>query len=516
MSQTRQGTVQLPTVEQTAAHPTEEGPRVLLRNVHFEGNRLIPSEELLGALGDYAGKPYNLPELQGLALRVQAYYHARGYPFVHVAIPPQNLAAGILRMTIVEAHYGRIEAQGEPMVAARAQDFLSALVPGEPIRADTLERALLNLSDLPGIYIAPSIGPGERFGTSDLLVNVRRVPERRVELSADNHGNRYAGAYRLQAGLVWDSPFTFGDRAGARLIYTDEGMWFGGMDYSLPLGARGWRARLSYTHTDYTLGEQFAALGAEGQAQVLQVGLNYPLIRTARHSLYLQADLTHKRLLDEYTATQTVLRKHSTTLPLALTYERPLALAGGSSLGCVLTPGHIHYDATLTAADIASNAARRGGFIKLACDLTHAQPLAPSGWFAHLRLGLQWAGKNLDSSEKYAMGGSQGVRAYPQGEGNGDHALLGQIELSYPLAQGLTPFIFYDLGKSWLNAEAGRISPAVTNNTRTLSGGGLGVRLTGKGWGMGLMAAWRGEGSPPQTDPRDQRPRLWWRLHYTF
>jgi len=35
------------------------------------------------------------------------------------------------------------------------------------------------------------------------------------------------------------------------------------------------------------------------------------------------------------------------------------------------------------------------------------------------RVSAQWASKNLDSSQKFGLGGPNGVRAYPSGEGYG-------------------------------------------------------------------------------------------------
>lgn len=53
------------------------------------------------------------------------------------------------------------------------------------------------------------------------------------------------------------------------------------------------------------------------------------------------------------------------------------------------------------------------------------------GWSLYANLEAQSADKNLDSSEKFFLGGAQGVRAYPLGEAAGDEGAMATLELRY-------------------------------------------------------------------------------------
>ena len=66
----------------------------------------------------------------------------------------------------------------------------------------------------------------------------------------------------------------FGDQINLRTFYTEEDTWFGNIDYSLPVGSSGLRANISHIHTDYEIGESFAALDAYGMARITQLGLS--------------------------------------------------------------------------------------------------------------------------------------------------------------------------------------------------------------------------------------------------
>jgi hemolysin activation/secretion protein len=176
---------------------------------------------------------------------------------------------------------------------------------------------------------------------------------------------------------------------------------------------------------------------------------------------------------------------------------------GGITFGALTwTPGRLRLNPELAAADVNST---RGGFSKINLDLTRVQALS-SSWSASARLLGQWAGQNLDSSEKMALGGPGAVRAYPSGEGNGDEAWVTQLELRRA-GGALSPYAFIDMGR--VRAVA---SPAAgqDNADRKLAGAGAGARYQAGRWSFDAALAWRTRGGKPESDGgRDERPRLW-------
>jgi len=128
-------------------------------------------------------------------------------------------------------------------------------------------------------------------------------------------------------------------------------------------------------------------------------------------------------------------------------------------------------------------------------------------------INLQSASKNLDSSEKMSLGGAGGVRAYPTSEAIGDEGVLAQLELRYS-AGSYAPYVFVDGGSIKTNAKP---APGATNNKRSLSGGGVGVRYQRNAWSGDATLAWRNTGGAPQADTsRDPKPRVWVNLGYRF
>lgn len=481
------------------------GATVTLEGVKLSGNSVFPEATLIALLGEVKGKSFDLAGLQALARRITDHYRNNGYLFARAIIPAQNFADGVLALQIIEGRYGKVEAQGAR--AERAQGFLAHLRPGEAIESASLERAVLVLADQPGVKVSPIVRPGQELGSGDLIVEVSRERAFKSEAGIDNHGNRYTGQSRATANLQWDSPFLLGDQFLARLLYTEEDLWLGSLSYGMPLGHSGLRGSLGYSHTTYELGKDFRDLDAHGTAKVTSIGLSYPLLRSQAVNLALGVFWQNKDLEDRQDATHTRNSKESDVLPVSLQFDR--RDAWGVTYGAlVYTAGRLALDAELDSADRASNTDTRGHFHKWNLDLARLQttPIANLNLFG--RASFQWAGKNLDSSESFFLGGAQGVRAYPQGEGNADEGWLVQLEARYRIGR-IEPFLFFDAGRVDIHAEPSRITPPVIDNTRSLAGSGPGLRYAGGPLALEATLAWRHRGGAPQSDTRDDQPRLW-------
>jgi hemolysin activation/secretion protein len=85
----------------------------------------------------------------------------------------------------------------------------------------------------------------------------------------------------------------------------------------------------------------------------------------------------------------------------------------------------------------------------------------------------QRASQNLDSSEKFYLGGASGVRAYPSSEGGGAEGHILNLELRARLPDNFSVTGFYDHGSVAVNKN----NPAALNNY-DLKGVGVSVAWT--------------------------------------
>jgi hemolysin activation/secretion protein len=152
------------------------------------------------------------------------------------------------------------------------------------------------------------------------------------------------------------------------------------------------------------------------------VGLSYPIVRSQVRNLTLSASVDHKRLHDRQDATATDTQKASTVVPVTLSFDvRDQFIHAGITFGALSwTRGKLGMNGDTQAVDAAS-ARSAGGFNRFNLDLARIQSLNDR-LDVYARVSAQWTGHNLDSSEKLGLGGVNGVRAYPNGEGYGDMA----------------------------------------------------------------------------------------------
>jgi len=486
------------------------GVQVAVKSIRLNGNTLFDEAKLLAVLGEVVGNSYDLAGLRGLSSQIGDFYRINGYPFARAYLPPQALQDGTLVIEVIEGRYGKVTALGEPELASGGQAFLSNLKPGDIINSDRLERASLILDDQPGIKTAPVIRPGQEVGTGDLDVLIERDGKYSGDVGIDTHGNRYTGLNRVKANLRVDSPFLFGDQIVVNSLLSDEGMWLGNLGYSLLLGTSGLRGQVGYAHTYYSLGKNFASLDATGTAIVSSLGLTYPIIRSQQLNLNVGGNFQHKELNDKQNAAAISSDKSSNSVPIALSFDVRDGLGGGGiTYGSLSwTSGNLTLDSALRGRD--GDSKTQGRFNKTNLDLARIQFL-PAGMTGFGRVSAQSANKNLDSSERFVLGGPSGVRAYPVGEGSGDEGWLAQAELRYAMG-AFNPYAFYDAGSVKVNANPW----APGNNKRSISGGGFGVRYQVSNVSMDLALAWRNEGGKPLSDTKDNNPQAWFSASYRF
>lgn len=159
---------------------------------------------------------------------------------------------------------------------------------------------------------------GEAIGSPDLDLGIAAAPLASGRIEADNHGSRFTGEGWVTTQLNLASAFGRGESLSARLTESFSGLTAGTFHASLPLGSDGLRLGLSYADTRYTLGRDFAALGASGTAQSAGVSLSYPWVRSQRQNLSSTLSVENRRLADRIASTGSDIPKRTNSVALSL------------------------------------------------------------------------------------------------------------------------------------------------------------------------------------------------------
>ena len=495
------------------AMPASPGLSVNVSAFQFSGNTLLSNQQLNEAVSAYVNKTLNFNELQQAAAAVAELYRQSGW-VVRVYLPQQDIQNGIVTIQIVEAVFGKASQEGASVTrvnAARIQSTIDAVqANGQPINTEKLDRALLVLDDLPGVVASGSLRGGAREGETDVILKVTDEAFVTGDLGIDNTGSRSTGRARLSASFSLNSPLQFGDQASGNLIHTD-GSDYVRLAYSVPVAYDGWRVGASASNLNYKLvADEFVAMNGKGSSSTVGLDSSYPIIRSRKKNLYALFNYDHKSFDNQANqATTSNYDIDEVSASISGNLFDDYFGGGVNSASAAVVQGHV----ALGSLDLAESASLNGNFSKLRYSLSRQQKVTEKVSLYGALSGQQ-ANKTLDSSEKFYLGGSSGVRAYPASEGGGSSGNLVNFELRWNLPANFNLVGFYDIG---------RIKNYDGSKSYSLSGAGLTL-----GWqasnGLSVKGTWAhriGNNPNPMANGNDEdgsliKDRLWVQANLPF
>ena len=477
----------------------------------LKGNLPIPAAELQGLLAGETGKSHTLRGLNELAGRLTTHLRDRGFLLAFAYIPTQEIADGQVDITVVPGVYGQILVQGNAHLKdSFLRGIFHAAQPGGVITRAPLERALLIANEIPGLEVRSTFAPGKTPGSADLIISAADAGKISGAAYTDNWGGRYTGRVRYGVQLHLNNLSGVGDSFSLGGLSSFDGLNNYDFGYNAYLGTSGLQGYVRHSRVSYTLGDEFASLNATGNAVVTSAGLSYPLVKSRSFSLAANLGYEHKSLTDEASGASEKRSDNLWTFGLGGQSSDSWGGGGANSFLLSYTHGNLKDDSAAAAtADATSGSA--GGFGKWTLNLQRQQFVRKN-----LQLNLSFAGqlasKNLHSSEKFYLGGSTGVRAYPQSEADGDEGYRFTAELRYRvpgLSTAKSGFYlagFFDYGG--VLRHKNDYDPTTTN-WRSLSGAGIGLLWTrDRDYAFRLDYAWKTCGEVATADT-DKNGRIW-------
>ena len=499
-------------VEPQAGEAKAETAPFYVDRFRVTGATVFPEDELQRLLGE-PKRPMTLAELQKLADKITETYKARGYIVARALIPAQDVRDGVVEVRVVEGRYERIDINNaSEMSESRIRAMLGNVREDAIVHGPSLERAVLLISDLAGIQPKATLEPGAQPGYTNLVLEIAPTKSKDIDVTVDNGGSLYTGRYRLNAGVTLNSPANIGDRLSGRFIYSGTGLSSIRLAYDAPVGPAGMRVGGYASETKYKLGDIYSSLDSSGAARYAGLGVSYPFVRTAPFNLRGQLNLEAREFEDRIGSLDIVNEKSAQAVQWGGGGDVRDSFIGGAitAFQAVMTNGRLILNTpSLVAADAASSRTY-GNYHKLSLLVNRLQGITDN-----LRLTINLAGQlaadNLDSSEKFSVGGITGVRAYPAGEAAGDDVYLLQMELRYGAAIGnagtLTPILFLDHARSRINHDPW---PGFTGkNDRSLSAAGVGLEWSLPG--AFFVRGWYAHkvGTEPALAEPDKSSRIW-------
>lgn len=511
-------------VKEYVAPMSDSGKTIKVNDFTITGNENVSLSELEQFYISFKEKELTFNQLQEIAVSITKYYRDKGYFVARAYIPAQDINANnnVLEIAIIEGNYGDIQLTNNSLVKdSIVQGLLDeAKSRSSIVSANSLERAMLIIQDTPGALITQAdILPGKEVGSSDFQMVADASKAFDGYMVLDNSGSRYTGKNRLMIGANANSLLGYGDKLSFfGLISNGADLKNGKLSYSAPLMSNGLRAELSYSQTNYSLVEEYKSLDAKGTSKTTALEFTYPIIRTKAQNLYTSFTLANKDIKDEVDSTNTVTKKDTQSMKLAFDYDKSYAMfkmGSFSQASFTFTYGDLSFDDSADLVRDKNGANTNGNYSKVNLDLSNTLFITKElSLETSLRMQYALGNKNLDGSEDISIGGSSGVKLYPDGELSAENGYVFNIEAKYQLptlnAYNHKIGIFYDAGRAYMADNKN-----VDFDDRSLQDIGLGYYASYKDFFGQIQAAWK-VGSEDVTSEPDRNSRILFQAGWVF
>lgn len=510
--------------------PKADVVKVVLKGFKFQGVTLVSEQELQAALAPWIGKSVTLEELQQLSEVIAEVYKKKSY-LVQVTLPPQKIGEeGIVLFSVMEAKFGGVNVDADKdsrMSADTLRGFiLSENKIGEYVNIDSIERSIYIIKEIPGIAVATQIEPGQKDGEANLKIKLENAPLITGRVETNNYGSRSTGQVQGLGLLAVNNPFGFGDQITTYGLLT-AGSQYGQVGYSLPIASSAWRLGMNLSMMNYNTVDSFR--GSGGRSNTLGASLTYPLLRSQQGNMNFSLNYDQKSYLNSNTtlnsvASSYVIRNVSSTLS-GNNYD---GLWGGgiNNASATLTVGGINFNDDNPSNYGVYTPTR---FRKINLNLSRNQQIVADKTTLNISFAAQLADENLDSAERFYLGGPNGVRAFPVAQGGGAQGASMTVELQQQFPNRIMGSVFIDAGriKQYMRPYDGWQGATNAPNEYNLFGAGFGAKWNYDRVTLSGSMAWRLDSNPLYTytgehvnndkrHPPGYSPYVWFQLQYAL
>ena len=430
----------------------EEGPRIMVKAFRLRGAvdrpkhhlRVADAQAILEkARAAQPAQGFSINQLQEVAKKVAAYYDEHGYILAQAFIPAQKVADGVVAVQVLEGRLAKVKVEGNKKYPASTLIRPFKPLVGAPVDKDSIESALLTLTNYPGLTAFGVLGAGSEVGTTDLTLRVQSEERFRLETVIDNYGTQFAGEYRAQLTLTVNDPLHMADRLKLTGLYaagvssgTSHGA-YGGADYEIPVFSPNDSLHLVHLTNQYNVGAAAAEVTAaksDGKTRVDEIGYRHDFDRTRLGSASIGVAFNVKSATFD-SPPSVVYDDKLTTARIDAQWERvDTRFRGVDTILLSYTHGFNGllgalgaYDAADAATSHSSRLGASGEFNKFNLQMQRLQRLTQYTSLV-LRVDSQYTRDPLVSLEQFSMGGPDSVRAYSVSEALAEKGGVASLE----------------------------------------------------------------------------------------
>lgn len=461
-------------------HPEElKKVKFKLTRLAIKGATVYRNKQFFHLYKNFLGKQISLHHVYQIADAITKKYRNAGYILTKAIVPPQEINNGVVRLDIMEGFIDKVRVKGRLEGPKKLMNaYRKRLLKSRPLHAKDLERYLLLIDDLPGVFVKSVLTPSENQpGASELTLILDNKPFT-AHAGIDNRGTKFNGPLQIFAGAAENSLLGFYETIGVQGVATSnpEELYFFNIFYEAPVSNEGTTFRLSAAFSQSKPGSSLEVFNVEGESHTFSFSFNHPFIRSRGENLRGQFGYTHRNTETDILGSldsEDRLR----IIKLGMVYDYADRFRGINLINFNISQGLNILDATESGSLNLTRSQGKSDFTKISGKLQRLQQLAPS-WMLLGSASWQYAFEKLLASEEFGVGGVSFGRAFDPSEITGDQGLALGLELQrafdvkMKFLRSLQAYAFFDYGSVW-----NRISTPTGEKQQELASTGVGARF---------------------------------------
>jgi len=469
------------------AAPAEGGVSFVLTKVQLTGVTVFSLAEMESLYASLIGQKVTAKEINQILESIKTKYKKHGYFTTTAYLPAQDIKDGVLLLTVVEGKMGDLTIEGN-------RYFSSALI-SSYIHSD--KNKILNMSQLAqdvfrlnqksDLQLKAVISPGKAPETVDVTLKAQDSPTWHKGVTMDNLGSRLLG--KIKGGSYIRGTNVTG-RADSLFVSTslNSRTMAQMINYKTPIDTRGTQLGMSFSRSDFKLGQDFKSFDITGSSVQGGLELTKELYLSESFQSMLKSGLDLKSIKKHTRGVRTA--NDQLRIPyLGLDFIENDAW-GTTTFSPRMDFGTEDFlGASSRNHPSAVRAGTGGSYIRYSQEMTRSLKMP---WESYLRLHgeFQSASRTLPSSEQFQLGGESSIRGYPEGDYLADVGGFASVEWNFPmylipktwvlpkertlLRYQIQPYVFADMGGGMLK----KVLPGETDRKTLWSmGGGFRVHV---------------------------------------
>lgn len=427
--------------------------RFVLQGVTIEGNHVFSTASLQAIFKPFLHRNITLGKLQSLVEQITDKYQAAGYFLSKAYLPPQQIADGIVHVSVMEGFISEVIIQGvdKPKLEAYLKKYETNITGYKPVTLKEMERYLLLINDIPGFTVRSVLAPDPKVDLGSTLTLVTEYKPFQAMLSRDNYQTRYLGPLENTLATNLNSVFLPGGTLYGRALSANfyHHLNYFELRHSQTIGTDGLVFTLDGYNTQTNPQFILAPLEVIGFSGDANAGLYYPIMRSRNRNLSIQGQFDYMNNLS-FVLGEELYKDAIRDLTLTAQYADTVA-KGDDVLSFVFDRGFNIFGAG-SGAHFRSRTGAGPNYLKLILTGERTQYLNERFSLYALITG-QYANSVLYAAETMIFGGPFIGRGYDWAQFTGDEGVAGKAEFrvntapEMPFLKQVQYYAFYDVGK---------------------------------------------------------------------